>query len=249
MNVVGKPQRPVRAGRRFRPLPAAPLYRRGRRQGELEIHADAYRTRWHRRKARRQPQGGAVPCRRAGEAGTGRQRHGKPQPARPRLRQDARHAARRNPAPAQDQTGNRRGVARRSAVSAGGADRRRRRSHQTAGASAARRRRRALHLLVDRLRDRSEDRLHQRRPAPHDAARPPRGRHRPCCAERSARDLRGDRSAGQAAAGQLRGRRASDRSCRRGDAAADRRTRPRRLAARRAAAGGEVRDQRHPRAG
>ena len=80
----------------------------------------------------------------------------------------------------------------RSAVPAGGADRRRRRSHQAAGASAARRRRRALYLVVDRLRDRSQDRLHQRRPAPHDAARPPGGRHRPGGAERSARDLRGD---------------------------------------------------------
>ena len=38
---------------------------------------------------------------------------------------------------------------------------------------AARRRRRALYLRLDRLRDRSQDRLDQCRPAPPDAARPP----------------------------------------------------------------------------
>ena len=54
---------------------------------------------------------------------------------------------------------------------------------------------------------------------------------------------------GKRSAGELRGRRASDRSCRRRDAPADRRAWHRRLAARRAAAGGEVRYQRHPRAG
>ena len=100
---------------------------------------------------------------------------------------------------------------------------------------AARRRRRALYLRLDRLRDRSEDRLDQCRRAPPDAARPPRGRRRSRLAERSARDLRGERRRRQAAAGELRGRRASDRPCRRGDAAAGRRARPRRVAARRAA--------------
>ena len=57
------------------------------------------------------------------------------------------------------------------------------------------------------------------------------------------------RGAGQEAARQFRGRRAPDRSCRGHHAAADRRARHRRLAARRAAAGGEVRHQRHPCAG
>ncbi len=85
--------------------------------------------------------------------------------------------------------------------------------------------------------------------APADAARPPGSRHRSRLAERPARDLRGERRRRQAAAGELRGRRAPDRpSCRR-DAAAGRRARPGRLAARCPAAGGQVRHQRHPRAG
>ena len=76
-----------------------------------------------------------------------------------------------------------------------------------------------------------------------------RDRHRSRLAERSARDLRGERRGRQAAAGELRGRRTSGRSGRRHDAAAGRRDRPALGAARRAAAGGQMRHQRHPRAG
>ena len=111
---------------------------------------------------------------------------------------------------------------------AGGADRRRRRPDQAAGASPARRRRRAVYLGLDRLCHRSEDRLHQCRPAPADAALATRDRHRSGRAERSASDLSGQRRGGQAHAGELRGRRASDRPCRRRDAPAGRRARHRR---------------------
>ena len=118
----------------------------------------------------------------------------------------------------------------------GGADRRRCRCDEAAGASAARRRRRAVYLRHDRLRHRSEDRLHQCRPAPADAALRTRNRHRPRRAERPAGDLPGQRRRGKAHAGELRARRASDRSCRRRDADAGRRAWHRRDAARRAAA-------------
>ena len=140
-------------------------------------------------------------------------------------------------------------VARRGALPGGGADRRRRRRDQAAGASAARRRRRAVYLRHHRLCHRSEDRLHQRRPAPADAALRTRDRHRPRRAERSAGDLSGQRRRGKAHAGELRGRRPSDRSCRRRDADAGRRARHRCKPARSAAAGGQVHHQRHPRAG
>ena len=119
MNVAGKPQEGRSAQavdfdrfrlRRFIDEVAG--------MGELEIHADAIELLASPKSSKATPRP-VVPCCRAGEAGTGRQRHGKPQPSRPRLRQDARHATCRNPAPPQDQTGDRRGVARRSAVSAG----------------------------------------------------------------------------------------------------------------------------------
>ena len=133
---------------------------------------------------------------------------------------------------------------------AGGADRRRRRRDQAAGASAARRRRRALYLGVDRLCHRSEDRLHQCRAAPADAALAARDRHRSGRAERSAR----------------RSTRPTPRRASRtpvsfvvGAHPIDHVAGVMRLpvdelgivasAARRAAAGGQMRHQRHPRAG
>ena len=72
--------------------------------------------------------------------------------------------------------------------------------------------------------------------APADAALAARDRHRSRGAERSQGDLRGQRRGRQAHAGELRRRRASDRSRRRRDAAAGRRTRHRREPARGAAA-------------
>ena len=102
---------------------------------------------------------------------------------------------------------------------------------------------------IDRLCHRSEDRLHQCRLAPADAALRTRDRHRSRRAERSAGDLPGQRRGGKAHAGELRARRPSDRSCRRRDADAGRRARHRCKPARSAAAGGQVHHQRHPRAG
>ena len=164
---------------------------------------------------RRQSESRAVPRGRAGAAGAGRQRHRQPDAARACVRRRARRAAGGRPAPAAPQARDRRGAARGSAGAGGRAHRRRRRPHHAAGASRTRRRRRPLYLGLDRLRRRSEDRLDQCGRAPADAARPARDRHRPRVAERSARDLRGDRRRRQAAAGQLRGRLASDRPRRR----------------------------------
>ena len=164
----------------------------------------AGRSRRHRRGDGGQPEGGAVSRRRSREGGTRRQRHGRPLADRGGVRRQAGRADEGSAAAASQQAGDLRGVARRGALPGGGADRRRRRRDQAAGASAARRRRRALYLGLDRLCHRSEDRLHQRRPAPADAALRTRDRHRSRRAERSAGDLPGQRRGGKAHAGELR---------------------------------------------
>ena len=121
---------------------------------------------------------------------------------------------------------------------------------RAAGASAARRRRRALYLRRHRLRAVSRHRLHQCRLPPHHAARAAPGRHRPDRAERHARHLSRSRRAQGAGAGRLCGRLASGGLSRRHDGAAQcRRARHHRRDARPAGAGGEMRHQRHLRAG
>ena len=113
-----------------------------------------------------------------------------------RLRRRAGRAADGNPAPAAQQAGDLRGLARRGAGAAGRADRRRRRPHQAAGASPARRRRRALYLRLDRLRRSIRKtgwtNVGMRRLMLRGRTR---DRHRSGRAERSARDLRGERRA------------------------------------------------------
>ena len=123
-------------------------------------------------------------------------------------------------------------------------------SVQAAGAPAARRRRRAVHFRRHRLRAVSRHRLHQCGLPPHHAARAAAGRRRPDRAERHARHLSRSRRAQGAGAGRLCGRLASGGFSRRHDGAAQRRrARHHRRPARPAGAGGEMRHQRHLRAG
>ena len=177
--------------------------------GEIEMREGAGRYRRYRGDSRRQYEGRALPRRRAGAAGTGRQCAVEPRAPCPRIRGRTGAAGDRDRAPACRQAADRRTEPGRGARAGGRAYRRRRRPHGAAGASSARPRRRALYLGLDRLHDRPENRLDQCRHPPADAARAARSRRRPGVAERPARALRGERRRRQAAAGELRGRRAA----------------------------------------
>ena len=231
---------------RLRPLPAAPFCRRARSRRDRAAQRGEQAVRG-RRDARRQSQGGAVrECRRPS---ADRQCAREPHPLRQGVRHHAAKAAAGNPAAAAQQAGIRRGEPQRGAGAAGRHDRRRRRPDQVAGASAARQGRRALHLRRHGFRARSRDRHDQCRPAPLHGARPRHHRHRPRRAERPAQHLSGDAGARRTAADERRGRRPSGRLFRRDHADAGRRDGAARLAARRADAAGEERQQRPARAG
>ncbi len=208
---------------------------------ELETRDGRGRSRRYCRDDGGQRQGGAVPRRRPREGRAGRQCHGRTRPDRRGVWRKTRPALEGGAAAAAQQAGDCRGVARRGAVPGGGADRQGRGRDQAASSSAAWRRRRPVHLGHHRLRHRSEDRLHQCGPAAADAALRARDRHRSGGAERPAGDLSGQRRGGEAHAGELRARRASDRPCRWRDAASGRRTRHRRKPARCAARRGQMR--------
>ena len=160
-------------------------------QGECVVHDEpidlidvAVGARW-------QSQGGVVPQCRPGEDRTGRQRHGRARAGSPPRSTPTRRSFRPCCASAWPAVQADRSAVVGGAGARGRADRRGRRSHHAAGPSPARARRRALHLGQHRLCAGRQDRFHQSRLPPHDAARAARRRHRPRRAERPARDLSG----------------------------------------------------------
>ena len=131
----------------------------------------AGRSRRHRRGDGRQPEGGAVSRRRSREGGTGRQRHGRPLADRGGVRRQAERAA-EGSASGGSATSRRfsrssRAEAPCQAVVLTGddADVTRLPVHLQHGADGG-----PYISAIDRLCHRSEDRLHQCRPAPADAA-------------------------------------------------------------------------------
>ena len=218
-------------------------------QGECIVHDEPIDLIDVAVRARRQPEGGLVPQRRPGEDRAGRQRDGRAQPARRRARHRRERISRRAARAAAPsgckpiEVPSSQAPVHEVVLTGEDAD-----LTDAAGPSPAWARRRALYLGQHRLRARRQDRLHQSRLPPHDAARAARRRHRSRRAERPARDLPGRGGEGRAAAGRLHGRQPSDRfSRRRRLDAADGRVRRGRRGARRAGAGGQMQDHRRAR--
>ena len=236
---------------RYRTFPPAPLCRAAGATRRMRDPRQADRSRRRCAGAGGQPARGLVQGGRAGEGGADRQRDGVAQAARAgaRHRRGRPDAGARQAARQPGQAGEGRGQGRAGA--AGGAEGRGRRPLRAAGASAARRGRRAVHFRRARLRDLPRHRLDQCRLPPHHAARPAHRRRRHDRAERRARDLSRGGGEGREAAGVVRGRLArraiSWRRCQ-GTPPMDELDVLGALAAG-AGAGGEVRHQRHLRAG
>src|SRR5579875_2313514 len=241
----GSAERAAARRGRSRPLPVAfvsrgarPRRARGARRGD----------RLGRRRAsfRGEPSSRALAPRRSGRGGARRERRRAPHADRACVRRRTGRLASRSHSALAFAATDHRGEPRPGTRPRGRPYRRRGRSDASPRPRATRLRRRSVHLGLGRLLDRSPHGPDQCGDATAHAPRCPGDRDRRQRPERSARNLRSQRTARGEPADRVRGRFASDRSRRRGDASPRRRARDPGGIARCALGRREMRHERYP---